>query len=317
MSGIVKVKITPGIAPFLSTDAGIDEKLKGLEESTGMEPEDQVLLIICLMKDADSTVKRVAETLFEALRPETLAQFLRSARELHPAILDMITRIHHSDADVVNELLGNNALSPSARHFLQNLTADIGASRELTVEETPAAGRDFCQPAARLDDIQDAEELSEEETAEDEEDETEPVDENREEFQSKYKLALSMGIADKIKTALTGDKEWRTLLIKDANKLVSGSVIKNPRITEAEILSLAKTGVQNDEIMRLICANKEWVKNIKIRKALVANPRTPLPNALRYLSTLGEKDLAGYAKSKNVSSVISTQARRMLQSKKK
>jgi hypothetical protein len=117
--------------------------------------------------------------------------------------------------------------------------------------------------------------------------------------------------------ALTGDKEWRSILIKDANKLVSGGVVKNPRITEAEILNLVKTGVQNDEIMRLICSNKEWVKNIKIRKALVENPRTPVPNALRFLATLGEKDIAGYAKSKNLSSVISTQAKRMLLNKKR
>ena len=126
-----------------------------------------------------------------------------------------------------------------------------------------------------------------------------------------------MGIAEKIKMALSGDKEWRAILIKDSNKLVSGSVIKNPRITEAEIHTLVKTGVQNDEIMRLICSNKEWIKNYKIRKALVENPRTPLPNALRYLATLGVKDIAGYAKSKNIGSVISTQAKRMLLSKKR
>ena len=78
-----------------------------------------------------------------------------------------------------------------------------------------------------------------------------------------------------------------------------------------------KAGVQNDEIMRLICSNKEWIKNYKIRKALVENPRTPVQNALRYLATLGEKDIASYAKSKNISSVISTQAKRMLLSKKR
>ena len=116
--------------------------------------------------------------------------------------------------------------------------------------------------------------------------------------------------------ALTGDKEWRSILVKDANKLISAGVIKNPRITEAEIVALLKSGIQNDEIMRLICANKEWVKNYNIRKALVDNNRTPVQKALRYLATLNDKDIAGYAKSKNVSSVISTQAKRILLNKK-
>ncbi len=144
-----------------------------------------------------------------------------------------------------------------------------------------------------------------------------PVNEENEQFLSKYKTAQLMGIGEKIKMALSGDKEWRSILVKDANKLVSGSVIKNPRITEAEILTLIKAGIQNDEIMRLICANKEWIKSYKIRKALIENNRTPVQNSMRYLDTLVVKDLTAFAKSKNISSVISTMAKRLLLNKKK
>jgi len=150
-----------------------------------------------------------------------------------------------------------------------------------------------------------------------ESEETDKPDESGEEFLSKYKMAQIMGIGEKIKMALTGDKEWRSILVKDANKLVSGGVIKNPRITDAEVLALIKSGIQNDEIMRLICANREWVKNYNIRKALITNNRTPVQNAMRFLDTMGEKDLASFAKSKNISSVISTMAKRILLSKKK
>jgi hypothetical protein len=143
------------------------------------------------------------------------------------------------------------------------------------------------------------------------------IKEENEEFLSKYKTAQLMGIAEKIKMALSGDKEWRSILVKDANKLVSGSVIKNPRITEGEILTLIKAGVPNDEIMRLICANKEWIKSYQIRKALVENNRTPVQNALKYLGTMGEKDLASFAKSRNIVSVVSTMAKRLLLNKKR
>jgi hypothetical protein len=148
-------------------------------------------------------------------------------------------------------------------------------------------------------------------------DESAVIDEDDEQFLSKYKIAMVMGISEKIKMSLTGDKEWRAILVKDTNKLVSAGVIKNPRITDGEILTLLKVGVQNDEIIRLICANKEWIKNYLIRKALVICPKTPLPNALRYLATLTEKDIAVFAKSKNISSVLSTQAKRILLSKKR
>lgn len=138
-----------------------------------------------------------------------------------------------------------------------------------------------------------------------------------EEFRSKYQMAQTMGVGEKIKMALTGDKEWRSILVKDSNKLVNGAVVKNPRITEPEILAISKSAIQNDEIIRVICQNKDWVKNYEIRKALVLNHKTPLPVALRFMGFLSEKDLGGMAKSKNISSVLSNQARRMLTNKKK
>lgn len=174
---------------------------------------------------------------------------------------------------------------------------------------------------ARIYPLSAAEEAEREPVAESEEDlEEEPEEEPEEEdeaYQSKYQLAQSMGVGDKIKVALTGDKEWRSLLIKDSNKLVNSAVVKNPRITEPEILTISKSVVQNDEILRIICQNKEWVKNPAIRKALVLNNKTPLPVAIRFMGFLSEKDLSGMAKSKNISSVLVNNARRMLASRKK
>ncbi|MBI2354639.1 MAG: hypothetical protein HYV06_06350 [Deltaproteobacteria bacterium] len=284
MAEKIRLKIPPAVAAFVRPGVGSEEKLKGVEAAAGLPPDERVLLLFCLMRDADDTVKGAAATAFELLPAEPLLAFVRRPVS-HPAILDEIARIHHSSPGVIDALLESDALSPQARQFLR--------SRALVDEEPPEGDGEAGEEQA------------------------EAVEEEGEEFLSKYKMSQLMGIAEKIKMALSGDKEWRSILIKDANKLVSGSVIKNPRITETEILSLVKAGVQNDEIMRLICANKEWVKNCKIRKALVENPRTPVPNALRYLATLGEKDIAAYAKSKNISSVISTQAKRLLLNKKR
>lgn len=149
------------------------------------------------------------------------------------------------------------------------------------------------------------------------EQEKENINESSEEFKSKYKLAQEFTISEKIKMALTGDKEWRCILIKDSNKLVSSAVVKNPRMTDGEVLQTIKAGVKNDEVMRIICGNKEWLKNSIIRKALVENAKTPLPVSLRLLSTLTEKDIANIAKSKNISSVVATAAKRMLLTKKR
>jgi len=185
--------------------------------------------------------------------------------------------------------------------------------KELLVKVHPAAS---VSPAVFSSEGSGTEAEEPEQTAA-EEGEGEEVKEEEEAFLSKYQQAQNMGVGAKIKMALTGDKEWRTLLIRDTNKLVNSAVVKNPRITEPEVLTISKSVIQNEEILRVICQNKEWIKNLEIRKALVLNNKTPLPVALRFMGFLSEKDLAAMAKSKNISSVLANQARRMLSNKKK
>ena len=195
------------------------------------------------------------------------------------------------------------------------LVAEVYASPDThpRLQELLARIYPLAATAAMQADSKESEEIPEEPAEDPEED---PVAED-EAYQSKYQLAQSMGVGDKIKVALTGDKEWRSLLIKDSNKLVNSAVVKNPRITEPEILMIAKSVIQNEEILRIICQNKEWIKNYSIRKALVLNNKTPLPVAIRFMGFLTEKDLLGMAKSRNISSVLANNARRMVSNKKK
>lgn len=316
MAEKIKLKISQTVAAFVSPGISTDEKLRGIEAAEEMLPADQVLLLFCMMRDLDDVIRGAATVAFGALPEKPLVAYIHGAMA-HPAILDAIARHHYTSPDVVVALRGNEALTTQASGFLQSLISLNEQSLDTNTEDNSSSEDDEGSDEVDLVDELSAEDEDQLEDADDsdEEESGELVVED-EEFVSKYRMSQIMGIAEKIKMALSGDKEWRTILIKDSNKLISGSVIKNPRITDEEIHALVKTGVQNDEMMRLICANKEWIKNYNIRKALVENPRTPVQNALRYLTTLAVKDVAGYAKSKSISSVISTQAKRMLLRKK-
>lgn len=292
MSEKIKLTISPVVAQYVRPGTSPEERLAGCAAAAQLTAADRVMLLFCLSKDKELSIRNSALVTMAELPETIIAQYLAQP-DPHPLLCI--------------------ALSQYCRHY----PAPQPQSPEpLICAETAAQPDDtsmvdsVCPP--EKDDYADMTEdsaVSEEPAEEEVEDE--------EEFLSKYKTAQMMGIGEKIKMALTGDKEWRSILVKDANKLVSGSVIKNPRITEAEILTLVKSGIQNDEIMRLICANKEWIKNYQIRKALIENNRTPVQSAMRYLGTMGEKDLASFAKSRNISSVISTMAKRLLLNKKK
>ena len=300
MSEPVKISIPASVAAFVRPGTPLEERLRGARGAIALPPRELLLLLFCLGKDSDTEVRRLAADSMALLDQQLVVSVLAEGG-CHPAVLHTLALICGRNPVIMSALLASPELAAPTRDLLQTYLP--------AVSEIAADGEQENQTLASdtVDDL--ADEESDDPEAE--------ATEEDEDYLSKYQLAQEMGIGEKIKMALTGDKEWRKILVKDANKLVSAGVIKNPRMSEPEVLTLLKSGVQNDEIMRLICANKEWVKNYQIRKALIENPKTPLANALRYLGTMNDKDVANYAKSRNISSVVATQAKRLLMNKKR
>lgn len=135
-------------------------------------------------------------------------------------------------------------------------------------------------------------------------------DEARE--KSLYAQIQAMTVPQKVKLAIRGNKEARSILIRSTHKLVQRMVLQNPRITEDEVFALAKNRNIDEEILRTIAENRDWTASYQIRSALVENARTPIMLALRLLRTLAEREIRNLAKSKNVPHVIAAQARKIL-----
>ncbi len=133
--------------------------------------------------------------------------------------------------------------------------------------------------------------------------------------QSLYAQIIGMSIGAKIKLALRGNRDARLILIRDASKLVRRFVLLNPRITDSEVIAVARNKTADDELLRLITARREWMRNYQIRLALCVNPKTPLVVALKQVGSLGERDLRQIAKSKNVPQAVAAHARRLVLTK--
>ncbi len=119
----------------------------------------------------------------------------------------------------------------------------------------------------------------------------------------------TMSVSEKIKLAARGNKEARTLLLRDSNKLVCSAAVQSPRITQTEIVGLTNSRSVNDEVLRIIMRNREWMKIYQIKLSLVKNPKTPLPQALKLMVSLRMEDLKDLAKNKNVPSTVMNAAR--------
>jgi hypothetical protein len=119
-------------------------------------------------------------------------------------------------------------------------------------------------------------------------------------IRSLFQKIQTMSVSEKLDLARKASKEARSILIRDSNKLVQMAVVNSPKITESEILAIASNRQVNDDVLKEIAMNKEWLRNYQIRLALVNNPKTPLSIAMAQVTYLNRRDLSLLAKSKGV-----------------
>jgi hypothetical protein len=126
---------------------------------------------------------------------------------------------------------------------------------------------------------------------------------------------MFMNTKDRMKLAMKGDREARSILIRDSNKVVCSAVVNNPRLTEQEVENIASMRTVSDEVLRLISMNRGWARNYPIIHNLARNPRTPIPTVMNLLPRIRTKDLNGIAQNRNVSETVRRQATRLAQAR--
>jgi hypothetical protein len=129
------------------------------------------------------------------------------------------------------------------------------------------------------------------------------------------KQIMKMSVSEKVKLATKGNKEARGILLRDSNRLVCVAAIRNPRITDGEVMAQAANKAVNEDVLRVIYGDREYIKQYPIKLALVKNPKTPQALSMRFLSTLRESDVKSLSRDKNVPNVVQQLARKMMEKK--
>lgn len=123
-----------------------------------------------------------------------------------------------------------------------------------------------------------------------------------------YQKILKMNYPEKLRLAIFGNRETRNLLIRNPVKMISLAVLRNPKITENEVLKYAQQKNLSEDVILAIAKHQKWIKTYQVKLAVVSNPKTPLSVAIIFLSHLLEKDLKSLSRNKNISSVLSRAA---------
>ncbi len=121
-----------------------------------------------------------------------------------------------------------------------------------------------------------------------------------------------LSVPAKIRLAMLGNAFDRAALIRDPLKLVSNAAIKSPAVTEFEAANYARNSSLSEDVIRYIANKREWTKLYGTKVALCRNPKTPIPEAMRLMPFLRDKDIDRLIKSKGVPSAIVAQARKLI-----
>jgi hypothetical protein len=121
-----------------------------------------------------------------------------------------------------------------------------------------------------------------------------------------------MSVTEKMRLAMTGDRDARTLLARDRAGPVQCGLVRNPKLTLDEAQALARNPQLNGEAAEALLQHPTWGSSPQIAVSLVRNPRTPLPLAIGLIPRLPPAELRGIAKGLNVRTQVAQAARKRL-----
>ncbi len=124
-----------------------------------------------------------------------------------------------------------------------------------------------------------------------------------------------LDVKGRIQLALKGNKEERSLLVRDGTKVVALAVLEAPKLSDGEVEKFASQKNVLEAVLRQIPLKRRFMKNYIVVRNLVANPRTPLDLGLGLMKNLLLKDLKNLSANKEVSETIRNLALKMYKQK--
>jgi len=121
----------------------------------------------------------------------------------------------------------------------------------------------------------------------------------------------NMSTKEKVQLAFRGGKTERIILVRDRNKLICSAAMRNPRMNESEVETIAGMRNVDEEVLRLIGTRRDWTSKLPIVNALVHNPKAPVGVVLPLINRLTLRDLKSLKDDKGVSEVVRSTAKKL------
>jgi hypothetical protein len=120
-----------------------------------------------------------------------------------------------------------------------------------------------------------------------------------------------LDVKGRIQLAMKGNKEERSILIRDGTKVVALAVLDAPKLSDGEVEKFALQKNVLEAVLRQIPLKRRFMKNYIVVRNLVSNPRTPLDLGLGLMKHLQTQDLKNISANKEISETVRKLAMKM------
>ena len=248
---------------------------------------EKIEILVLLAEDRNEESRNCALHTLESWPPKELQQVL-SVSSTPAAVLEFAAyNLAPSHKELRDGLLQNPSLSPPLREWIETI-ASLFAEAEASDASEAAISADG---------------------------ENSSGEEEPQKKLTPLQRIQRMSALQKIKAALTGSQEERLILIRDSNRLVAQTVLESAKLSDHEVENFASMKDVDEEVLRLIAANRKFMKNYRVVRALVNNPRTPIDVGIPLIKRTSDQDLRWLVLNRNVSQVIRIGAQKRIRQK--
>jgi hypothetical protein len=133
------------------------------------------------------------------------------------------------------------------------------------------------------------------------------ADEGQESVQQRI---AQMNFTERLRAAVKGSKEMRSILIHDPNKMIAASVLSSPKVNDQEVANFARMANVSEDVLRIIGSNRGWLKNYNVVLGLTKNPKTPVAMSLNLMGRLNPNDMKLLSTDRNIPEPLRIAARK-------
>lgn len=102
-------------------------------------------------------------------------------------------------------------------------------------------------------------------------------------------------LGERKSVARNRDRELVARVLRDPDPSVIAILLKNPAVTETDMVRLCALRPVNPEVLRTVLREPRWVVRYAVRRALVQNPHLPLDLAIPLAALLRRTDARAFA----------------------